>query len=132
MALRVWLIDDSESQHAIAQSTVTRCPQVELTGFTSGAEAIAAYQQALLLSDGLPDLVLMDFQLGDERGDHVTRRWRAVEPAGHRAQIIGYSSSAEGSSAIVAAGGDAVVRKHGDASGVNPSLLRFLTRRVNR
>ena len=71
-------------------------------------------------------MVLMDFFLGSERGDQVTRGLRALEGRS-RAVIVGYSSVGSGSARIVEVGGDLVVRKHCDKSGINPSLMRYLT-----
>ena len=67
----------------------------------------------------------MDFFLVGERGDHVTKELRQAEVRS-RPVIVGYSSVASGSAAIVAAGGDLAVRKHADERGINPSLANWL------
>jgi CheY-like chemotaxis protein len=126
----MWLIDDSASNHAVARLTATRFPQLTLSCFYSGAEAIATWTAHHSTSEPLPDWVLMDYYLIDERGDHVTRDLRQTVAAAQATQplIIGYSSVASGSEAIVRAGADVIVRKHSDNNGINPSLAVWLQR----
>jgi len=130
-ALRVWLVDDSEDPHRVADLTIAGLAGVELSHFYSGAEALQAFAQ---LADeqpsGLPAVILMDFFIGDERGDEVTRNLRRLEPASVRPIIVGYSSMASASERIIASGGDVVVRKHRGPDGANPSLHRFLLARL--
>lgn len=120
----VWLIDDDPGNHAVAHATVARLPGAAFAGHFSGRAACAALHDAA----HHPDVVLMDFYLAGERGDQVTRRWREAEmlAGARRAIVIGYSSMRSGSEAIVAAGGDAVVPKRSDGTGINPHLLRWL------
>jgi CheY-like chemotaxis protein len=123
----IWLIDDSRDHHLVADSTLARLPGVGITHHYDGVGALAEY--AALQADPAqpaPAVVLMDYFLGAERGDLVTRRLRALERRS-RAVIVGYSSVASGSARIVEAGGDLVLRKHCDQSGINPSLLRYLS-----
>jgi CheY-like chemotaxis protein len=123
----IWLVDDSLDHHQVADGTVARLPGVELAHHYDGVGALAEY--AALQDDParpVPAVVLMDYFLGAERGDQVTRGLRALERRS-RAVIIGYSSVASGSARIVEAGGDLVLRKHCDQSGINPSLLRYLS-----
>jgi CheY-like chemotaxis protein len=131
-ALRVWLVDDSEDPHHVADLTISALDGVEISHFYSGAEALAAF--ARLAGEqpyDLPAVILMDFFIGDERGDEVTSALRRLEPASVRPTIVGYSSMASASERILAAGGDVVVRKHRSSDGVNPSLYRFLLARLH-
>jgi CheY-like chemotaxis protein len=124
--LLVWLIDDSEANHQVAARTTATLPAVDLVGFYTGDEAVAAFAATQAGQDAVPPhVVLMDFYLGDERGDHVTAALRAAERRS-RPVIVGYSSVESASRVIVAAGADLVVRKHADGRGINPSLARYL------
>jgi len=125
----VWLIDDSESNHDTAVRTVATMSWVTLEQFYSGAEAVAAFAKIEQQQGQAPDVVLMDYYLVGERGDHVTRALRATERRS-RPTIVGYSSVASASHIIVQAGADAVVRKHTDAQGINPSLAMWLRSRT--
>ena len=123
----IWLVDDSHDHHVVADNTVGRLSGWVLAHFYDGASAVAAYAE-VQADPALPApmVVLMDYFIGDERGDQVTRALRALEQRS-RAVIIGYSCVASGSARIVEAGGDLVVRKHCDQSGTNPSLRRYLS-----
>ncbi len=125
----VWLIDDSESNHVTAISTVATMPWVTLVNFYSGAEAVAVFAKIEQQQGNAPDVVLMDYYLNGERGDHVTRALRATERRS-RTVIVGYSSVVSASHIIVQAGADVVVRKHTDAQGINPSLATWLRNRT--
>ncbi len=123
----LWLIDDTSEHHRVAGATAALAG-ASFAGFASGREGIAAFARIVRQRRGRPDAVLMDYYLGDERGDAVARRLRELEATNHRLVIIGYSSVAEASRRIVDAGGDLVLRKHATADGINPSLLEWLRR----
>ncbi len=125
MALRLWLVDDTEAHHEVARNTLAASRGIAFESFLTGGEAISAFAR-LARGGALPDVVLMDFYLGDERGDQVTRRLRELEPPGVRCLIVGYSSVADASGRIVAAGGDLIVRKHVATDGTNPTLRTWL------
>lgn len=126
LPLLVWLIDDSEANHQVAQRTIAAFPTVTFVGFYTGAEAVAAFAAGQSTSDAsVPGVVLMDYYLNEERGDQVTAALRAAERRS-RPVIVGYSSVDSASRVIVAAGADAIVRKHVDGRGLNPSLARYL------
>jgi CheY-like chemotaxis protein len=118
----LWLIDDTPMLHGVAQATVDLVYGWTYAGWLSGEEAITELQAGA----AWPDVVLMDYYIGSERGDRITRHLRALEPAQHRPVIIGYSSVRSASQAIVAAGADLILPKHQDARGINPSLLAWL------
>jgi CheY-like chemotaxis protein len=121
----LWLIDDSDGNHRVAAATVAALPWVHFEGFYTGAEAVEAFTARQAEGGQVPDAVLMDYYLGGERGDQVTRDLRAAERTA-RPLIIGYSSVMSASAAIVSAGADLVLRKHADQRGINPSLSRWL------
>jgi ActR/RegA family two-component response regulator len=123
--LVLWLIDDTSHHHQVAAATVARVPGVEFHGYHDGASGYAAFAEAQSVGKS-PNVVLMDFFLGDDRGDRLTTRLRALERGQQRCTIIGYSSVASGSEAIVAAGGDLIIPKRGNQGGVNPFLLTWL------
>src|SRR4051812_43905148 len=79
--IRLWLVDDTPDHHATARATLAAFPQVEFTGFEDAGEAIDEYRR-LAASDeaGLPRIVLMDFFLGEWRGDAVTRELKQLQP----------------------------------------------------
>ncbi len=121
---RLWLIDDTPAMHRVADATGAMVDGWDFDGHLNGADAVAAFEH---LGDGIPpDVILMDFYLGDDRGDHVTARLRQRETAHHRPVIVGYSSVRSGSAAILAAGGDLILPKHENSDGINPSLLAYL------
>jgi FixJ family two-component response regulator len=123
----VWLIDDTAEHHATARATIAALPGWQLTGYLDAAEAVAAFTAlATKKPRDLPAVVLMDFFLGGTYGNLVTAELRKLQPVGAPITIVGYSSVASASAAIVAAGGDVIVRKHRDERGMNPSLERFL------
>lgn len=126
--MRLWLIDDTPDQHLVAARTASLVAGVDFSGFPSASDGVAAYIQAEQAGEP-PDVILMDYFLGDDRGDRVTAQLRQLEAAKHSPVIIGYSSVASGSQRIVAAGGNLILRKHATSEGINPTLLRWLRAR---
>jgi CheY-like chemotaxis protein len=125
--VQLWLVDDTLDHHATARATLAAFPRVEFTGFEDAGEAIDEYRRLAVGDLGaLPRIVLMDFFLGEWRGDQVTRELRQLQPAVAPLIVVGYSSVAQGSERILAAGGNAVVRKIRDKAGKNPLLARWL------
>jgi DNA-binding NtrC family response regulator len=122
----VWMIDDDPGHLATAAATVKHLGWTGFRGFLSGHAALAARQSG----EALPEVLLMDFYINGERGDAVTRQWRAGEAPGQRTCIVGHSSMRSGSEAIVAAGGDAIVRKRRSDDGLNHDLLAWLGERA--
>lgn len=129
--LRLWLVDDTIEHHQVVGTTIHELGGVAFTGFTIAQEALDAYARLASEAPGdLPDVVLMDFYLGELRGDAVTRRLRALQPPGHPMTIVGYSSVPEGSRAIVEAGGDVILRKVRPEQGRSVPLARWLATRL--
>jgi CheY-like chemotaxis protein len=125
--LRLWIIDDTIEHHAVLRATLADFPTVSHEGFLDAGSALRRYSE---LKDRdpaqLPAVVLMDYYLGSQRGDRVTRLLRQLQPPEQALIIIGYSSVASCSERIVAAGGSLVLRKTSDKRGCNPHLARYL------
>ncbi|MEK7414885.1 MAG: response regulator [Planctomycetota bacterium] len=127
MPIGVWIIDDTPSHHTAAAHVVAQLSTFALETFDDGASAVAEFTlRAASAPQTLPRIILMDFFMGDMRGDEATRLIRAIDPRGFPPIIVGYSSVASGSAAIVAAGGDVVVRKRIADDGSNPALREYL------
>ena len=124
----VWIIDDDAGHVATAAATVAHLGLSGFRGFLSGQAALAA----LHVGEAPPRILLMDFFINGERGDTVTRQWRASEQSPQRTLIVGYSSARSGSEAIVAAGGNAIVRKRRSPDGLNHDLLAWLDEQVDQ
>ena len=123
MAL-LWHIDDGHHLLAVSEATVLQTASWRFEGFTTGTAALGDYAQRAPAER--PDVILMDYFIGEERGDAVTRALRRLDPHPARSRIIGHSSVRRASEAIVRAGGDGIIPKHRDAAGINPSLLAWL------
>jgi CheY-like chemotaxis protein len=122
----VWIVDDAPQNHRAAAATIARLPPFALEGFLDGDEAVAEFTaRAGRGPADLPRVILMDYYLGSTRGDDVTAALRAVHTP-LTPIIVGYSSVASGSRAIVAAGGDLAVRKRIADDGTNPDLRVYL------
>ena len=124
MLRRLWLIDDTPQLHTVAEATAVLAGGWEFTGYLRGNDAIEAVRGGL----PMPEVILMDYFIGDMHGDEVTGALRGLESGDHRPVIVGYSSMRVASEAIVAAGGDLIIVKHHDRAGINPSLLAYLKR----
>jgi len=122
----LWLIDDTPSLHTVAEATTGLVAGWTFFGHFSGSDAVEEY--ASLPAAARPDVILMDFYIGIDRGDLITGDLRAHEVPGHKPVIVGYSSVRSGSAAIVAAGGDVIMPKRSNAAGINPDLLNYLRR----
>ena len=120
----LWHIDDGQHLLAVSAATAARTASWRFEGFLTGHEALLTYRKRPV--DQRPNAVLMDYFIGEERGDAVTRALRRLDPRPGRTRIIGHSSVRRASEAIVAAGGDVILRKHQDSTGINPDLLDWL------
>jgi len=125
----LWHIDDGLHLLAVTKATVLQVPGWDFEGFTTGQEAIRAYTRRPLHER--PEVILMDYFIGHERGDAVTRILRQLDPRPGRSRIIGHSSMRQASEAIVRAGGDGILTKHHLDTGINPSLLAWLSHQAN-
>ena len=126
MPMLLWIVDDVLSHHRTVAATLADMPEFAWEGFTDGDEAVAEFtHRAAHAADRLPRVILMDFFLGDTRGDQITERLRAVHTP-LTPIIIGHSSVASASRQIVACGGDLILRKHAGRDGANPDLRVYL------
>jgi len=122
----IWQIDDTSHWHEVTDATLARLPvALRCEHFHSGHAGLLAWQGAAS-HGGLPDLVLMDFYIGSERGDDVAQALRQVEPAGHHAVIVGFSSVPSASQRIADACGGIALPKVANHAGINPELLAML------
>ena len=119
----IWLIDDIAHWHEVTQRTLDLWGPHSFQGFYQVSSILMALDHTT--GDALPEMILMDYFIDANRGDVVTRQIRTSFPE-HDYAIIGYSTAASGSRAIVRAGGNASVAKHHDERGINPSLLQWL------
>jgi DNA-binding response OmpR family regulator len=118
----ICLVDDTAHWHEVSERSIALFEDFVYEGFDKGHAFLAAMRERS--HDAWPDAVLMDFYIGDSRGNDITRAFRAM--GGPQIPVIGYSTMASGSEAIVTAGGTAIVRKHNDARGRNPSLITWI------
>ena len=119
----IWQLDDAEHWHEITRATLAQMDSSwQSHHFHSGQSMLMALDSCSAAD--LPAIILMDFYLPNERGDHITAAIRGLELS-VESHIVGFSSVRSGSEAIVAAGGNSIVRKY-DGHGVNPDLQRWL------
>jgi CheY-like chemotaxis protein len=112
----VWVVDDLDANHALVSRSLpvgweTAC---ELVLHRSGAEALADVALGLDGDPGrLPDVIFMDFFLGDDYGHLVTKKLREAFAARGLTGpfVVGHSSSPPASLEIVRAGGDVAIEK---------------------
>lgn len=98
---------DTVRKHFLAEHEVTTVPTL------AGARAV--------LCDVAPDLVLVDYDLDDGKGDELVRERRR---GGSAIPIIGTSSHRAGNHALLAAGANAVCSKM-DFGGVQEVIQRI-------
>jgi DNA-binding NarL/FixJ family response regulator len=120
----LWHIDDGLHLLAVTEATVLLAASWRFEGFTTGHAALAEY--ARRSRSDRPDVILMDYFIGEERGDAVTLALRQLDPSPHRTRIIGHSSVRRASEAIVRAGGQGILSKHRNPEGINPALRDWL------
>ena len=112
----VWIVDDLEANHALVRRSLpanfeTVC---ELVSHASAEEALLHVEIGLDADpERLPDVIFMDFFLGDAYGNEVTQKIRAafLEKKLAGPYIVGHSSAPAASYEIVRAGGDVAIEK---------------------
>lgn len=112
----IWVIDDGPSNHRLVERSLPG-EGYELVGYLDGDEALVELAAYLDSDNGeawLPDIVFMDFFLGERNGGEITVEVRRLfAAAGRRGPwIIGHSSVMHCSRAIVELGGDVVMAKN--------------------
>jgi CheY-like chemotaxis protein len=126
----VWVVDDLPANHALVRRSLPEGFEsvCELVAFASAAEAFLQIEVGL---DGdstrLPDVIFMDFFIGDAYGNELTRKIRAAFGARRLMgpYIVGHSSSPPASLEIVRAGADVAIEKDRHAP-VSPGVRRIL------
>lgn len=119
----LWQVDDSDHWHEVTDASLAQVTaDIRVQHFHTGQALLMALAGAA--ADSGPDAILMDYFIGPERGDAVTRDARTTE-AGRRTTIIGFSSVLSGSRAIERAGADYSLPKY-DQGGINPDLIDWL------
>jgi CheY-like chemotaxis protein len=112
----VWVVDDAAGNHALVRRSLPAgfeaiCDVVE---HWSGEEALLHVEIGFAGDpERLPDVIFMDFFLGDTYGNEVTKKIRAEFAAKKLAGpfIVGHSSSPPASLEIVKCGGDVAIEK---------------------
>ncbi len=112
----VWVVDDVEANHALVRRSLPLGFEAicDLVGVSSAEEALLQLEIGLDADpERLPDVIFMDFFLGDSYGNEVTKKIR-VEFAKKKLQgpfIVGHSSAPPASLEIVKCGGDVAIEK---------------------
>jgi hypothetical protein len=125
----VWVVDDLEANHALVRRSMPAgwSSVCNLVSHRSGGEAILEIGLALDTSpEKLPDVVFMDFFLGDGYGNDftVTIRKAFADRKLAGPYIVGHSSSPPASLEIVKAGGDVAIEKERHAP-FSPGVRRL-------
>ncbi len=112
----VWIVDDVAAVHALVRRSLpTGFEEVcDLVSHVCGGDALLDLEIGLDADpERLPDVIFMDFFLGDTYGNEVTKKVRELFAAkGLRGPyIVGHSSSPPASLEIVRAGGDVAIEK---------------------
>jgi len=112
----VWVIDDVDANHALVRRSLPEGFEsvCELVSHSSAEEALLHVEIGLDADpERLPDVIFMDFFLGDAYGNDVTKKIRDAFAARALAGpfIVGHSSSPPASYEIVRAGGDVAIEK---------------------
>ena len=112
----VWVVDDLPSNHDLVRRSLPAGWEsvCELVSFDSGTSALEELALGLDVDpERLPDVVFMDFFLGDHYGNEVTKQLRTLFAAKGLAGpfVVGHSSALPASHEIVRAGGDVAIEK---------------------
>ena len=130
-----WIVDDVASCHELVRRSLAGVlSSCELHHYFEASEALVELRACLSDPSGygwLPDLIFMDFYIGEARGDEMTRRVRALFRAAalRGPWIVGHSSVTRCSERIVEAGGDSVARKNPRLD-VSPDIRAMLPDRA--
>ncbi len=110
---RVWAIDDSLDNLRMIEASLfpIGAPFLILEPFEDAAVALNEFERRHSEGGATPDIILMDYFLGGVYGSAVTEQIRALHAPQAGPIIIGHSSLAEASEAIVRAGGDFILPK---------------------
>jgi CheY-like chemotaxis protein len=122
----LWVVDDVADNHALVRRSLPPGFEAvcELVSFLDADEAILHLEVGLDADpERLPDVIFMDFFLGDAYGNELTKRIRVAFAQKGLAGpfIVGHSSSRPASLEIVRSGGDVAIEKDRNAP-VSPGV----------
>ena len=123
----IWQLDDTDHWHQISAQTVKPLPHWQLRSFYTGQDLFYGLAEAAAQGSSYPSIILMDFYLSGERGDHITSEIRKRTAQAPYITIIGFSSVRSCSERICQAGGDSILVKADTGGGMNKYLLDYLT-----
>ena len=112
----LWVVDDVEANHALVRRSLPQGFEAvcDLVGHGSASDALLDIEVGLDADpERLPDVIFMDFFLGDSYGNEVTKKIRE-EFAKKKLQgpfIVDHSSAPPASLEIVKCGGDVAIEK---------------------
>lgn len=125
----LWVVDDLEANHALVRRSMPAGFEAvcELVSHSSAEDALLHVEVGLDADpERLPDVIFMDFFLGDAYGNEVTKeirkRFQAHKLAGPF--IVGHSSAPPASLEIVKCGGDVAIEKDRHAA-VSPGIQKL-------
>jgi CheY-like chemotaxis protein len=112
----IWVLDDIEANHDFVRRSLPEGYEsvCVFKTFVTAEDALRDLEKALdAIPEELPDVLFMDFFLGDDHGDEVTERIRAAFSAKRLTGpfIVGHSSSTPASLEILKKGGDIAIEK---------------------
>jgi len=112
----VWVVDDVAAIHALVERSLPAGFEAvcDLVSHVCAGDALLDLEVGLDGDpDRLPDVIFMDFFIGDAYGNEVTKRVRELfAKKGLRGPyIVGHSSSPPASLEIVRSGGDVAIEK---------------------
>jgi CheY-like chemotaxis protein len=130
----VWVIDDGPSNHRLVERSLPdNDGSYELVSYMAGEDAVNELEIFLSEAKGrdhIPDVVFMDYYLGETNGGQVTAQIRRLfeEYRYQGPYIIGHSSMFSCSQVIMTLGGDIAIHKNSrkdksrDIVGIFPDL----------
>lgn len=114
----IWVIDDDPANHRLVERSLPpNDGSYELVHYNSGEDAITELEVFLAEFEGaphLPDIIFMDYYLGETNGGQVTVSIRQLfdEYRFQGPYIIGHSSMFSCSEVIKTLGGDIAITKN--------------------
>lgn len=141
----LWQLDDAQHWHSVSAATLEHAnvqdENQEAThwnfrGFIYSHdlfygldECLSSHSDSGSHCEQWPQIILMDYYLIDERGDHVTtalRQYLSLHTDAPHITIIGHSSVRSCSQHICNAGADSALIKREGPNGINTHLLKYL------
>jgi CheY-like chemotaxis protein len=132
-AMTILLVEDEFLNRSLVQAILSRARDERLqSAVVSEAETLGAARQSL--SEGEPDVILLDVQLPDGSGLDLARQLRAGSAAAEGPLILALTAGAlpEQQAAAIDAGCDAVILKPYTADEFESVLVKYLDQRDTR